>query len=254
MEHSKAMARLRPVLFALAVLFLTACDGYVEQVTLDGAGGAEFRAEATVVCADPLQREVWGGDGCDQIDALVRGAEADDLPFDFVVDTNRVGLVADGDLDRRRIDATWDGTMAELETVLAHDGQLRVLDETRTEATFSSVGSAADRFAQEYEVDANWEIAQFRVIAPDLVVEHNGDTIQGRTVVWRIDGTQPDTFRVVWTSEERGFQVWWWFVAGAILIGVLIMMVVLEGPNRAGSRAGSASGNPSTGGNDQIVE
>lgn len=236
MEHSEAMLRLRLVPLALVLVLLTACDGYIEQVTLDHAGAVEFRAEATVVCNDPLQREVWGGDGCDQIDAMVRGADAGDLPFDFEVDPNRLSLVNDGDLDRRRLDARWEGKLDELETVLVGSGTITILDENRTEATFTTAGSVAEQFFAEADGyvadDSAWETAQFRVIVPEVVVEHNGDDIQGRTVVWRFDGDLPDEFRVVWSSEERGAQVWWWVVAGTILLAVLAMMAVLEGPNR----------------------
>lgn len=253
MEHSEAMLRLRLVPLALVVLLLTACDGYIEQVTLDDAGAVEFRAEATVACNDPLQREVWGGDGCDQIDAMVRGAEAGELPFGFEVDPNRLSLVNDGDLDRRRLDARWEGTVDELETVLVRGGAITVLDENRTEATFTTAGSVAEQFfaaADGYVADDSaWETAQFRVVAPEIVVEHNGDDIQGRTVVWRFDGDLPEEFRVVWSSEERGSQIWWWVVAGTILLGVLAMMAVLEGPNRgriektiADTAAGAADG------------
>ena len=236
MEHSEAMLRLRLVPLALVLVLLTACDGYIEQVTLDDAGGAEFRAEATVVCTDPLQREVWGGDGCDQIDAMVRGAEAGELPFGFEVDPNRLSLVHDGDLDRRRLDARWEGTLDELETVLVSGGTITKLDENRTEATFTTAGSVAEQFvasASGFSADDSaWESAQFRVIAPEVVVEHNGDDIQGRTIVWRFDGDLPEEFRVVWSSEQRGLQWWWVIFAGAIIVGVLVMMLTLEGSRR----------------------
>lgn len=240
MEHSGAMLRNARFLVLVVLLALTACDGYIEQVTVDETGSVEFRAEATVVCTDELQQELWGGDGCGQIDEIVRGVDVAELPFDFELDQNRVGLVADGELDRRRIDATWDGTLAELETVLVSGGSLRSLDSQRTEAVFVPAGSVADQMLASDDFvagDANWEVAEFRVIAPEVITEHNGDIIQGRTVVWHFDDDRPEEFRVVWTSETRGFQVWWWIVAGGVLITVLVMMIKLEGPNRRARNA-----------------
>ena len=51
--------------------------------------------------------------------------------------------------------------------------------------------------------------------------------------MWNIDENTPDELRVVWTTEEPGFRVWWWTIGSAILFGVIFLMLVLERPGRS---------------------
>ena len=232
------VARTRRQLVTLvltAVLALTACDGYIEQATIDDDGSVEFAARATVVCDDPLQVAIWDGEPCDVIDGVARGGTIDVLPLGAIVDGERLGLVTDGSQDRRRIDATWSGTVDEIRTVLVSGGTVRA-DGDEVEATFSSVGAPAAALRERADLadlvsSADWPPAEFRVIVPELVVDHNGDDIQGRTVIWTFDGTEPDELRVVWSTSDRGLRVWWWIVGGALLTAVLFMMIVLERPD-----------------------
>lgn len=136
------------------------------------------------------------------------------------------------------MDVTWEGGLDELETLLVTGGSTTQLDEERTEFTISprEVIDSAKTDA------ARWPAAEFRIIAPERVVEHNGDDIQGRAVIWYFDGGTQDELRVVWGVEERGFRVWWWLVGSAILTGVLFMMVTLEGNSgTSGGRNNKAS-------------
>jgi len=227
----------RAILPLVVVFLVTACDGYIEQVTIDEQGIVALDAQATVVCSDPLTAELWAGDvaPCDTIDSFTRSGPSGE-PFALLprLDPDRLGLVATGEQDRRVVDVTWEGGLDELETLLVTGGSTIRLDEERTEFTISprEVIDPAKTDA------ARWPAAEFRIIAPERVVEHNGDDIQGRTVIWYFDGPQ-DELRVVWGVEERGFRVWWWLVGSAILTGVLFMMITLEG--NSGSRNNKAS-------------
>jgi hypothetical protein len=227
-------------MLAMGFVVLTACDGYIEEVRVERSGDVEFVAQAVVVCTDPLQRAIWEADPCDSIDEAVRSGTIGDLPFDFDLDPNRVGLVGTGEADRRTIDATWTGTIDELSTVLISSGSITPLDDERTEAVFVSSGAPADELRDSTDdlvVDelrtARWDPAQFRVKAPDLIVEHNGDDIQGRIVIWELDGDHPDEFRIVWSTEDPPRRLWWWLLGTVILTVVLIMMVTLEGPKQS---------------------
>ena len=134
----------------LVVLLLTSCDGYIEQVRVDEGGSVEFAAEATVVCGDELQAALWDEAPCDAIDRAVRGEAIARLPFDFVVDDRRLGLVADGEQDRRRIDATWEGTIDELDTLLVSDASIRSLGDGEVEVVFTPAGAPQDVLATVY--------------------------------------------------------------------------------------------------------
>lgn len=227
----------RSVLLLAAALLLTACDGYIEEARVQRDGSVEFVAQATVVCTDPLQQAIWGDDPCPQIDAAIRTGDIGELPFDFALDPNRVGLVGTGDADRRTIDVTWNGTVDELSTVLVSSGTVRVLDDERTEVVFVPVGAPADLVAKSADErvvaerrTSRWDPAEFRVKTPDLVVEHNGDDIQGRLVIWELDADRPDEFRVVWSTADPPRRWWWWLAGSVVLMGVLILMVTVEGP------------------------
>lgn len=230
----------RLAILIVGVAVLSACDGYIEEVRVERSGDVEFVAQAVVVCTDPLQQAIWGGDPCESIDQAIRSGTVGDLPFDFDLDPNRVGLVGSGEADRRTIDATWNGTIDELSTVLISSGSITPLDDERTEAIFVPSGAPADSLqnsSDELVVDelrvARWAPAEFRVMAPDLIVEHNGDDIQGRIVIWELDGDQPDEFRLVWSTEDPPRRLWWWILGTVILTVILIMMITLEGPNQA---------------------
>ena len=233
-------SRTRLAILAMGLVVLTACDGYIEEVRVERTGDVEFVAQAVVVCTDPLQRAIWDGDPCDSIDDAVRSGTVGDLPFDFDLDPNRVSLVGTGEADRRTIDATWNGTIDELSTVLVSSGSITPLDDERTEAVFVPVGAPAELLRDSTDalvVDelrvSRWDPAQFRVLAPDLIVEHNGDDIQGRIVIWELDGDHPDEFRLVWSTEDPPRRLWWWVLGTVILTVVLVMMVTLEGPNQS---------------------
>lgn len=218
----------------LLVLLVSACDGYIEQAAIDNEGAVSLDAKATVVCGDSLMAELWTGDEapCDAIDAFTRsGSGGDNFALLPNLDPNRLGLIATGEQDRRIVDVTWEGGISEFETLLVTGGTLAELDGERTELTITP-RDLVDR--ADVRV-ARWPAAEFRIVAPDVVVDHNGDDVQGRIVIWNFDDDRPDEFRVVWSTEERGLRVWWWFVGGAILTGVLFMMVALEGnPARSG--------------------
>ena len=102
----------------LALLFLTACDGYIEEVKVRRDGEVELAAQAIVVCTDPLQQALFDGDPCEVIDRAVRTGEIGELPFDFEVDPNEVSLVASGEQDRRTVDALWRTSATELDSLL----------------------------------------------------------------------------------------------------------------------------------------
>lgn len=223
----------------LALILLTACDGYIEEVRVRSDGQVQLAAQAIVVCTDPLQQELFGGDPCDVIDQAVRTGEIGDLPFAFVVDPNEVSLVATGEQDRRTVDALWETSVENLDSLLVSGGQITVLDDQRTEAVFFAADSPAttletieDPELTELVNRSRWPAAEFRIATPDLIEEHNGDRIQGRIVIWDLDDDHPDEFRVVWTTADPPRQLWGFAVAGAVLIGVLAMIVLLEGKKR----------------------
>lgn len=226
--------------FLLLTLFvLTACDGYIEEVKVRADGEVELAAQAIVVCNDPLQEALFEGDPCEVIDRAVRTGDIGALPFDFAVDSNEVSLVASGEQDRRTVDALWRTSASELDSLLVGGGEVRALDDQRTEAVFFPSDAPADLLAstddpelREQVSRSRWPAAEFRVNTPDLIEEHNGDRIQGRIVIWDLDGDHPDEFRVVWTTEDPPRQLWGFAVAGVVLVGVVAMMLVLEGPKR----------------------
>lgn len=223
----------------LTILFLSACDGYIEEVKVRSDGEVELAAEAIVVCSDPLQVELFDGDPCEVIDRAVRTGEVGDLPFDFAVDPNEVSIVAEGEQDRRTVDILWRTSATELNSLLVTGGEVRVLDDERTEAVFFPAGSTAELLESTDDTDlatlvnrSRWPASEFRINTPDLIEEHNGDRIQGRIVIWDIDGDHPEQFRVVWTTAEPDRQIWSFVIAGVVLLAVLAMIVVLENPKR----------------------
>jgi len=234
----------RALLCVLALIVLTACDGYIEEARITSDRSVDFAAQATVVCTDELQVAIWGGDPCEPIDEALRSGDYGAFPLGVELDENRVSVVADGDLDRRVLDANWTGKAEELSSLLVSGGEVRVLDELRAEARFDSTGTPYDRIQQSTDSEviealrrSRWEPAEFRIRVPDLIEEHNADRIQGRFAIWYIDGDHPDEFRVQWTSEEAG-QRWWWLILGVlVLLGVVAMIVILEGPRSRRSRA-----------------
>lgn len=229
----------------LAILFLSACDGYIEEVKVRRDGEVELAAQAIVVCNDPLQVALFdGGDPCEVIDRAIETGEISELPFDFSVDPNEVSIVADGEQDRRTVDALWRTSATALESLLVTGGEVRILDEERTEAVFFPANAPADLLESTDDAElvaltnrSRWPAAEFRINTPDLIEEHNGDRIQGRIVIWELDGDIPEEFRVVWTTADPPRQLWGFAVAGAVLISVLAMIVVLEGPKRDGKKS-----------------
>lgn len=230
-------------LFAvLAVLLLSACDGYIEEVKVRRDGEVELAAQAIVVCTDPLQQALFDGDPCEVIDRAVRTGEIGELPFDFEVDPNEVSLVASGEQDRRTVDALWRTSATELNSLLVTGGEITVLDEDRTEVVFFPAGSLNETLSNtddpelaELVARSRWPSAEFRIQTDDLIEEHNGDRIQGRIVIWDLDDDHPDEFRVVWTTADPPRQLWGFAVAGFVLVAVLAMIVILEGPKRTGA-------------------
>lgn len=223
----------------LALVLLSACDGYIEEVRVRSDGQVQLAAQAIVVCTDPLQQELFGGDPCDVIDRAVRTGEIGDLPFDFEVDPNQVSLVAEGEQDRRTVDALWETSVENFSSLLVAGGEITVLDEQRTEVVFFPTGAPDDVLDTTDDPDlaaavsrSRWPAAEFRIATPDIVEEHNGDRIQGRLVIWELDDDHPEEFRVVWTTADPPRQLWGFAVAGLVLIGVLAMIVVLESPKR----------------------
>ena len=204
-------------------------------------GQVQLAAQAVVVCTDPLQQELFGGDPCDVIDRAVRTGEIGELPFDFEVDPNEVSLVAMGEQDRRTVEALWETSAENLNSILVAGGEITVLDEQRTEAVFFPAGAPGDVLENSDDPTlsglfsrSRWPAAEFRIATPDLIEEHNGDRIQGRLVIWDLDDDHPEQFRVVWTTADPPRQIWGFAIAGAVLIGVIAMIVILEGPKRAG--------------------
>lgn len=228
------------VLVALCVVFLSACDSYIEEVKVRRDGEVELAAQAIVVCNDPLQQAIFDGDPCDVIDNAVRTGEIGELPFGFEVDPNEVSIVASGEADRRTVDALWRTSAEDLNSILVSGGIVTPLDDERTEAVFFPVDTPAielettdDPELSELVRRSRWQPAEFRLNTPDIIEEHNADRIQGRIVIWDIDGDHPDEFRVVWTTADPPRQLWGFAIAGAVLFIVLAMMVVLEGPKRS---------------------
>ena len=230
---------LKLTLLALCVMALTACDSYIEEARVQRDGAVEFAAQAVVVCSDPLQQEIWGGDPCGRIDAAIRSGEVGDLPFDFELDPDRVSLVGEGEGDRRTIDVLWNGSIDELSTVLVSSGTIRQLDDERTEAIFVPAGAPADDLSATNDEalrdqirGSRWAAGEFRIKAPDLVVEHNGDKIQGRLVIWHLDDDRPDEFRAVWSTADPPRRLWAWVLAVGMFAAVLVMIVVVERPGQ----------------------
>lgn len=229
----RSVAAPRRILFrlvlAIAFAALTGCDEYIEQATVGPDGSVEFAARAVVVCTDELQQELWGGDPCPTIDAALRGGDVGVLPFDYPFDPDRVALVGDGEQDRRRLDVSWTGTIDEFSTLLISSAVVTEIDENRTELVLTTSGAIADEVDEDR---ARWPAGEFRFVSPDLVVEHNGDRIQGRIVIWEIDDDRPDELRVVWTASEPERRIWWFVIAGVLVSAILAMMVFIEGPRR----------------------
>jgi hypothetical protein len=213
---------------------VTGCDGYIEQITVGSDGDASFAARGTIACAIDVQTEIWGDAPCDIIDRVSRGGIVADLPFGVVLDQTRTGIVAEGEQDRRRVDATWEGTVDGIGTLLVASAELRTIDSSTFELTVNPAGSPADavlndaRFAAGLD-DAGWPPAEFRVVAPEVITEHNADRINGRTVTWFYDADRPEILRVRWTTDGPPIRIWWWIVGGAVLAVVLFMIVSLEG-------------------------
>ena len=136
-----------------------------------------------------------------------------------------------------------DSTSAtELNSLLVTGGEITVLDEDRTEVVFFPAGSLNETLSNtddpelaELVARSRWPSAEFRIQTDDLIEEHNGDRIQGRIVIWDLDDDHPDEFRVVWTTADPPRQLWGFAVAGFVLVAVLAMIVILEGPKRTGA-------------------
>ena len=117
------------------------------------------------------------------------------------------------------------------------------LNEQDTEVVFTSQGTVNEALFATNDPDlmrelsnSRWNPGEFRINAPSIVIDHNGDEIQGRIVIWNLDGDQPDEFRVVFTTEEPPLR-WWWVVAsGVIFTTVLGMMLTLESPPKRKTR------------------
>ncbi len=238
----------RVILLVLAAIMLTACDSYIEEARVQPDGSIEFGALATVVCNDELQVAIWGDDPCPQIDTAIRTGDFGELPLDLDFDPNRVAVVGEGEQDRRELQARWSGQPEELSTLLVSGGEVRVLDEQRTEVifrtnntAFSRLQDSTDPVVMEALGRTRWDPAQFRIRVPDLVEEHNADRIQGRVVVWQIDNDLPEELRVVWTTEPPARHRWWWIVASITLLVVLLLMLKLEGPAAKRSTDGATS-------------
>lgn len=227
----------RALLWILVAVFLTACDSYIEEARVQPDGSVEFAAEATVVCNDELQVAIWGANPCEQIDTAIRTGEFGVLPLELDLDANRVSVVGTGEQDRRELQARWSGQPEELTSLLVNGGEVRVLDELRTEVVFSTTDTAFTRLGESNDPAVQvalgrtrWNPAQFRVRVPAIVEEHNADRIQGRIVVWNLDDDVPDELRVVWTQERPARHYWWWIVSSVVLGAILILMVMIEGP------------------------
>ena len=173
--------RIRLALFLLATIFLSACDGYIEELRVQSDGTVDLSAQAIVVCTDDLQRAIWDGDPCEQIDQALATNDMSGLPFGFELDPNQVGMVSSGEAERRQIDVTWSGTADQVDSVLAGPGTITQLNDEETEVVFSSRGTPFRdlRESDDPEIvaalaNSRWEPGEFRINAPDLVVEHNG--------------------------------------------------------------------------------
>lgn len=229
--------RFRLALFVLLSILLSACDGYIEELRVQADGSVDLSAQAIVVCTDPLQEAIWGGDPCEAIDEANRTGEVGDLPFNFDLDNERVALVISGEADRRTIDVTWAGTADEVNSLLASPGSITQLNDEETEVVFTSADTPFLDLENSDDPDivlaqqtSRWEPAEFRINAPDLVIDHNGDDIQGRIVIWNIDGDEPDEFRIVFTTEDPRSPIWWVGGIAIIFLVLLAMMVKLEDP------------------------
>ena len=227
----------RLVFFLVLAVALSACDGYIEELRIQPDGSVEFAAEARISCSDPLQVAIWGENPCDQIDTALRTGEIGELPFGLTIDPNRVSLVGEGEDDRRDIDVAWSGSPEEFSSLLAGSGTVTQLNDEETEVVFTSAGTPLAQLLASTDTDlvrelasSRWNPSEFRINAPDLVIEHNGDDIQGRIVIWNLDDELPDEFRLVFTTEDPPRQIWWYLLASGLLLVILVMMVTLEKP------------------------
>ena len=93
---------------------------------------------------------------------------------------------------------------------------------------FRSLRASDDPAVVQALSNSRWEPGEFRINAPDLVTDHNGDEIQGRIVIWNLDDESPDEFRVVFTTADPPFRWWWLAMGGVVLVALVGMMVVLE--------------------------
>lgn len=234
-DSHRVTTTFRLLLFVIVAIVLAGCDGYIEELRVQADGSVDLSARAIVVCTDPLQQAIWDGDPCDAIDEANQTGEFGDLPFGFDFDSDRVGFVVTGEADRRTIDVTWEGTAEEMSSVLANPGSITQLNEQETEVVFTSAGTPFLAIADSDDPDivtalqtSRWQPSEFRINAPDLVIDHNGDDIQGRIVIWNIDGDEPDEFRIVFTTEDPPSRLWWVGGVSLIFLVVLTMMVKLE--------------------------
>ena len=239
-RETLSQMRIRLALFLLATLVLSACDGYIEELRVQSDGSVDLSARAIVVCTDDLQQAIWDGDPCELIDEALATNDMSGLPFGFEPDSNRVGMVGTGEAERRTIDVTWSGTAEEFDSVLAGPGTITQLNDEETEVVFSSLGTPFRTLQESTDPDivealsnSRWEPGEFRINAPDLVTEHNGDEIQGRIVIWNLDEDTPDEFRIVFTTADPPLRWWWLVMGGVVLVGLVAMMLILEpSPNK----------------------
>ncbi len=230
---------------------LTACDSYVERLEVGGDGSARLQARAQLVCDDPLLVEIWGGSPCDAADQAARG-DTPELPLGPVLDGT--GLVVDVSGERRQtIDLSWEGNLADLPSALVGEAEVRTVDDSTRELILTPAGSAVADFVADAEsarrvAIARWPDAELHVVSPDLIVEHNADEITGRTVIWTIDGDQPEELRLRWTVEDPPRQYWWWLVGSVLMTGLLFMMVVLEGSRGRNDNRRQVGGSDGPGG------
>ena len=207
---------------------LTGCDLYVEQASIRPDGEIAFLAEADVVCDDQPLNELFGRDPCDVIDEAVAGTSTGDLPFGVEL-PETVEIESTGEFGRREVQVRWSGPVEDFSSLLVSGVTITSDDGDLSTATFSTNDAPAALLGAR---PSRWAAGEFRAIAPAVVVEHNGDDIQGRSVIWVIDDDRPDEFTFTWSTEERGIRVWWWIIGAIILGGVLMMIVYLEGQRK----------------------
>jgi len=217
----------KSAVFAVAVV-LTGCDLYVEQASIRPGGEISFLAEADVVCDDEPMNELFGRDPCDVIDEAVTGTSTGDFPFGVEL-PGTVEIESTGELGRREVQVRWSGPVEDFSSLLVSGVTITSDDGDLSTAIFSTNDAPAAFLGAR---PSRWAAGEFRVLAPAVVVEHNGDGIQGRSVTWVIDDDRPDEFTLTWSTEERGIRIWWWII-GAVILGVVLMMIVyLEGQRK----------------------